>query len=130
MPEPIDYRAGRPAPTDNPFELFAWLFMRVSGILLLVLALGHLVIMHLINNIDEINYAFVAERWRTPFWRCYDGLMLFLALLHGVNGLRTILDDYLRPGGWRVFWMSLLYTTAVIFMLMGFMVIFTFQPQF
>ena len=30
--------------------------MRVSGVLLLLLALGHLVIMHLLNNVGEINY--------------------------------------------------------------------------
>ena len=103
--------------------------MRVSGIVLLFLALGHLVIMHLINNIDNVNYAFVAARWKTPFWRCYDGLMLFLALLHGGNGLRTILDDVLRPGLWRAFWMSVLYLSGFIFLLLGFVILFTFQPQ-
>ncbi len=128
MPKPADYRAGRPIPTESAFELFTWFFMRVSGVLLLILAIGHLVIMHLINNIDVINYEFVARRWATPFWRIYDGLMLFLALLHGMNGLRTILDDYLRPGGWRIFWMSVLYTLSFVFLLTGFIVIFTFQP--
>src|SRR3989442_209838 len=54
---------GRPAPTDSPFELYAWLFMRISGVLLLLLAVGHLCIMHLFNHIDTINYEFVAGRW-------------------------------------------------------------------
>jgi succinate dehydrogenase / fumarate reductase membrane anchor subunit len=129
MALPHDYRSGRPIPTHNPFELYAWFFMRVSGVVLLLLALGHLVIMHLINNIEEINYAFVAQRWATPFWRCYDGLMLFLALLHGMNGLRTILDDYLKPGALRVFCMSLLYLTTTLFFILGFMIIFTFQAR-
>lgn len=129
MTETHSSHSGRPAPTQNSFELFAWFFMRVSGIILLFLALGHLVIMHLINNIGNIDYAFVVERWKTPFWRSYDGLMLFLALLHGVNGLRTILDDWLRPGMWRVFGMSLLYVTFLIFLILGFTVLLTFQPQ-
>ena len=34
---------GRERPTGG-FELYAWLFMRVSGVLLLFLALGHLAI--------------------------------------------------------------------------------------
>lgn len=127
MAEPSDYRLGRPAPTDSSFELFAWFFMRASGILLLFLAIGHLVIMHLINNIDMIDYAFVVRRWKTPFWRAYDGLMLFLAVLHGMNGLRTVLDDFLRPGGWRTFWMSLLYTVGFIILLAGFVVLLTFD---
>lgn len=128
---PTDFRAGRPAPTDSSFELFAWFFMRVSGVLLLLLALGHLVIMHLLNSIDNINYEFVANRWAGTwgiFWRSYDGLMLFLALLHGLNGLRTILDDFLRPGGWRVFWMSLLYTVGFVFLVVGTFTILTFRP--
>lgn len=129
MALPTDYRVGRPAPTENAFELFAWFFMRASGVLLLLLALGHLVVMHLLNNIDLINYEFVARRWMTPFWRSYDWLMLFLALLHGLNGLRTILDDYFRPGGWRVLAMSILYTVGFIFLLIGSLVILTFQPK-
>ena len=105
--------------------------MRVSGVLLLLLALGHLVIMHLLNNVEVINYKFVAGRWSgnwNMFWRSYDWLMLFLALVHGLNGLRTILDDYLRPGGWRVLCMSLLYTVGLVFLAVGSIVILTFQP--
>ena len=127
--QPSDYRYGRPVPRDSSFEMYAWLFMRVSGVLLLFLAIGHLVVMHLVNNIDTINYAFVVKRWATPFWRTYDGLMLILALLHGVNGLRVILDDYLRPGGWRTFWMVALYVSTFVVLFMGLLVLFTFQPR-
>ena len=128
MAEPTDYRSGRPIPTENSFELFAWFFMRVSGLVLLFLAIGHLVIMHLINSIDFINYEFVARRWKGPFWRTYDGSMLILALIHGVNGLRTILDDYLRAGRWRTFWMTTLYSVGFILLLLGLIVIITFKP--
>lgn len=126
--QPLDYRHGRPAP-DSGFELWWWFFMRVSGVLLLFLAIGHLLIMHIFNSIETIDYWFVVERWRTPFWRIYDGLMLILALLHGWNGMRWIIDDYARPGGWRVLWLSLLYTFGFIFLLMGLTTVFTFQPQ-
>ena len=129
MAEPRDYRSGRPIPSESNFELFAWFFMRVSGVLLLLLALGHLAIMHLLNGIESINYDFVVKRWATPFWRSYDWLMLFLALLHGLNGLRTVMDDYLRPGGWRTFWISVLYSVGVIFFVLGTLIILTFQPK-
>ena len=132
MPLPTDYRTGRPAPTDSKFELFAWFFMRVSGVVLLLLALGHLVIMHLLHGIEEVNYDFVVSRWSgdwNMFWRSYDWLMLFLALLHGLNGLRTILDDVLRPGASRTFWMSVLYTVGFVFLAVGSIVILTFQPR-
>jgi succinate dehydrogenase / fumarate reductase membrane anchor subunit len=119
----------RPKPAQSSFELFAWFFMRISGVLLVVLAIGHLVIMHLINNIDNVNYDFVVERWATPFWRTYDGLLLILALVHGVNGLRTILDDFLRPGVVRTIVLTLLYVVSSLFLFMGLQILMTFQPQ-
>ncbi len=127
--QPTDFRRGRPAPSDNNFELFAWFFMRISGVALMFLAVGHMVIMHIINSIDVIDYWFVAERWSTPFWRIYDALLLILALLHGFNGLRIIIDDYLRPGGLRTLALSVLYLTGFVFTVIGLMVIVTFQPQ-
>lgn len=117
----------RPRPVGG-FELFMWFFMRASGILLLVLALGHLAIMHLINSIEVIDYAFVARRYATPFWRSYDLTMLILALVHGLNGLRTLIDDYVHPPGWRLLSLSLLYVVALVFLVVGSLVILTFQP--
>ena len=131
MAEPATHYGSRPAPTASSFELFAWYFMRVSGVLLLLLALGHLVIMHLINNVGEISYEFVAGRWAGDWgmlWRSYDWLMLFLAMVHGVNGLRTILSDYLRPGPDRVLVMTTLYVLGFVFLAVGSIVILTFQP--
>ena len=69
---------------ESGVELYAWLFMRVSGLALLFLALGHLLIMHVIHNVETIDYQFVAHRFMTPFWRTYDLVMLWLALLHGL----------------------------------------------
>lgn len=110
------------------FELIAWFFMRISGILLVFLALGHVAIMHIINDIEQVDYAFVAGRWLSPFWRVYDLLLLWLALVHGANGIRVIVDDYARHRGWRVFWKALLYTVTALLVIMGTEVIVTFDP--
>ena len=117
----------RPRPVGG-LELYTWFFMRVSGILLLVLALGHLTVIHLINGVDLVNYDFVARRYATPFWRTYDLTMLWLALLHGLNGVRILVDDYVTAKGWRVFSLSILYTTGFVFLIIGSLVILTFQP--
>ncbi len=117
----------RPRP-NNTFELYSWYFFRVSGILLLVLALLHLAIMHVINNVNVINYDFIAQRWASPLWRTYDLLLLFLALTHGLNGVRTLIYDYVQPRGWRVFSLSALYVVGLFFLLIGAQVIITFQP--
>jgi succinate dehydrogenase / fumarate reductase membrane anchor subunit len=130
MSEPSTSYGSRPAPTASSFELFAWIFMRVSGVLLLFLALGHLVIMHLINNVGNINYEFVAGRWSGElglFWRGYDWLMLTLAMLHGVNGLRTIFDDYLRPGRIRTLVLASVYLVSAGLFIVGSVVIFMFK---
>jgi len=119
---------GRERPASG-FELYAWLFMRVSGIVLLVLALGHLAIMHLINSVDVINYQFVVERFQNPLWRVYDWFLLALALVHGINGLRYVVDDYLRPSGWRVFVHVVMYSVAIFCFVTGTYVVLGWHPE-
>jgi succinate dehydrogenase / fumarate reductase membrane anchor subunit len=118
---------GKPIPARG-FERSAWLFMRLSGLLLIFLAVGHLAIMHLIHSVEEVNYAFVAERFTTPFWRGYDLLMLWLAMAHGTNGLRTILDDYVHAPAWNRIVKSGLYLLVTTLLVMGTLVLFTFKP--
>ena len=119
--------AGRARP-ESGLELYAWLFMRISGVVLLFMALGHLAIMHVINNIEVINYTFVARRYGTPFWRTYDLVMLWLALIHGLNGVRTLVEDYISAHGWRVFSLASLYVLGFILLTLGSLVILTFHP--
>src|SRR5438046_10048447 len=74
-------------------ELYAWLFMRVSGVLLVILVIGHLVIMNILDGgVQRINFGFVAGRWASPFWRSWDLAQIWLAELHGTNGLRAIIN--------------------------------------
>jgi succinate dehydrogenase / fumarate reductase membrane anchor subunit len=78
------------------FESGSWLFMRASGVALVVLALLHFAITHVTNDVADTGYAFVAQRWDNPLWRAFDWLLLALALLHGLNGVRWIVGDYVR----------------------------------
>jgi len=120
----------RPAARRSNFELYSWLFMRLSGLLLVVLVLGHLFIMNILDGgVHRLNFAFVAGRWASPFWQFWDLSMLWLAQLHGGNGLRTIIDDYARKGSTR-FWLKIvLYVSMVLILAVGTMVIFTFDPN-
>ena len=104
----------RPASLDNPraprraagcpnFEKYAWLFMRFSGIVLVFLALGHLFIMLMWENgVYRIDFNYVAQRWSSPFWQTWDLPLLWLAQLHGGNGMRTIIADYTRKDSTQV----------------------------
>lgn len=121
------YQSARPRPSD-PLELAFWLFMRLSGLLLVFLALGHLAIMHLINNVDVINYEFVADRWSIPFWRIYDMALLWLALIHGVFGVRIAGNEYLHNPLLRGLFSIGLVAFAVVFLGIGTVTILIFEP--
>jgi succinate dehydrogenase / fumarate reductase membrane anchor subunit len=127
--------SGRPLGTgrDRPvggFELWTWLFMRISGIVLLVLAVGHVLIMHVVGRgVGRVNFAFVAVRWQSPFWRTWDWAMLVLALIHGINGLRVIVLDYVRPVGLRLAANMFFYVTGFVLFVLGSVIVFTFDPS-
>jgi succinate dehydrogenase / fumarate reductase membrane anchor subunit len=108
------------------FETYSWLFMRVSGIVLLLMAVFHLLLMHYGIGVEHLNYNVVAERWQNPWWKLYDFFLLAFALTHGTNGARILMDEYMRASGWRLFLkivLSLLYFTLAV---MGAWVIVTF----
>ncbi|MEU0545383.1 succinate dehydrogenase hydrophobic membrane anchor subunit [Nocardia sp. NPDC005978] len=122
-------RAPRRAGGSN-FEKYAWLFMRASGLLLVILVIGHMTIMLMIDGgVQRLNFAFVAGRWASPFWQIWDLTMLWLAQLHGGNGMRTVIDDYARKDSTR-FWLKFLLVVSMILVMgVGTYVIFTFDPN-
>jgi succinate dehydrogenase / fumarate reductase membrane anchor subunit len=125
-------RRQRPSGTRSKtnFEMYAWIFMRISGLALIFLVLGHLLIMNVLDGgVQRINFGFVAGRWSSPFWRTWDLLMLWLAELHGGNGLRTVINDYAERAQTRFWLKMLLYTSAVLVLTLGTLVIFTFDPE-
>jgi succinate dehydrogenase / fumarate reductase membrane anchor subunit len=116
----------RPRPTSN-LELYSWWFMRVSAIVMVVLVGFHLLYMHLVLGVDAINFEVISQRWESPFWRIYDLLMLVFAWSHCTNGVRIVLDDYVRSSGWRVLAKTALYVIAFVVMVIGAYVAVTFK---
>ncbi|MDQ3619799.1 MAG: succinate dehydrogenase hydrophobic membrane anchor subunit [Actinomycetota bacterium] len=110
-------------------EVWWWFFMRISGVVLVFLVLIHVYVMHVVGaGVERVDFAFVVERWDSIGWKSFDWIMLFLALLHGGNGLRIIIDDYVRRDGLRTAIKGSLYALIVILMIMGTAVIVTFNP--
>jgi len=109
------------------FELASWFFMRVSGTLIIVLVGIHLAYVHFVFGVDKINFKFVAGRWATPTWRTFDFVLLTLALLHGTNGARILIDDYIHARGWRTVMLSALYTITFLLLVIGGIVMLTFK---
>jgi succinate dehydrogenase / fumarate reductase membrane anchor subunit len=113
----------------NRLELWAWLFMRLSGILLLFLAVGHVLIMHVLDTgVERVDFDFVVERWSSPLWRTWDWMLLSLALLHGVVGMRTIILDYVRRPGARLAWNWAFGIVGFTLFVLGTVIVFTFDP--
>ena len=116
---------GRRRPKQN-FETWQWYFMRISGLVLVFLALGHFTMTHIINDVKETDLEFVQKRWDNPLWRAYDFALLFLALFHGLNGLRVIIDDYVRDPRKRAVTKAVIYTVTFALFGWGTLTIVTF----
>jgi succinate dehydrogenase / fumarate reductase cytochrome b subunit len=103
----------------SQIDRFIWTFMRLSGVLIIPLVLGHLAMMHVIQGVFDITTAgitpvgataasitgtapeFVALRWNTMFagvfiWRIYDVGLLIFTVMHGFSGLRYVVNDYVH----------------------------------
>jgi succinate dehydrogenase / fumarate reductase, membrane anchor subunit len=107
-------------------ELGWWVFMRVSGFLLIFLTFGHLWANNIAFDAGEIDYAYVASRLAQPSVRVFDSFLLLFAMLHGVNGLRYSIEDYVKRPQRRVWAKVALYTVAGGVFVLGVMALWTF----
>lgn len=108
-------------------ERFFWYFLRISGLVLVVFALGHLFVTHYLNVPSQTVFEFVADRWSNPLWRTFDLILLFAALWHGVIGMRMILMDLIHGKAARQVAYGILWFLGIAFTLMGTVTIFTFD---
>ena len=96
------------------FEMFMWLFTRLSALgmygLILIAIIGALIMgaRNDMNFADVMRWGFMPNSthvqstnvpdlapWSTPFWRLTASALLLLATTHGVHGLVVIADDYI-----------------------------------
>lgn len=125
----IDPKYLRSSASSGSFEMAAWVFMRVSGAALVVLIFVHLWTNLMVGSgIHQIDFAFVAGKWANPVWQFWDLTMLWLAMLHGTNGMRTIINDYAEKDSTRLWLKSVLYGATAVIIILGTLVIFTFEP--
>ncbi len=104
--------------------------MRISGLALVFLVLGHMFIMHIIDGgVDRIDYNFVSARWGGFFWRAYDWLLLALAMLHGAIGARGAIADHIHKPLWRGIAKTVLYSVVFFLLGVGTLVIVTFDAS-
>jgi succinate dehydrogenase hydrophobic anchor subunit len=102
------------------FEMFMWLFTRLSALgmyaLILFAIIGALVMgaRNDMNLADVMRWGFMPisthvedtdvpdlSPWSSPFWRLTASALLLLAVAHGVHGLVVIADDYITSSRGR-----------------------------
>ncbi|MFM6967675.1 MAG: succinate dehydrogenase hydrophobic membrane anchor subunit [Microbacteriaceae bacterium] len=110
-------------------ERLGWVFMRASGFVLIALIFTHLIVNVLQDGgVHSIDFAFVAGKLADPMWQWFDAALLWLALIHGTNGMRVVIEDYVyRPALKRILLGGLGVSTLVLLAL-GTLVIFTLDP--
>lgn len=111
------------------WEKWGWIYMRASGVVLVVLIFGHLFV-NLFSGagVKAIDFAFVAGKWADPFWVAWDTLLLWLALIHGANGMRTIVNDYAKNPVTRRILLGSIATSTALLLILGTLVIYTLDP--
>jgi succinate dehydrogenase / fumarate reductase membrane anchor subunit len=110
-------------------EKWGWIYMRASGIVLVVLIFGHLFVnLYVGTGVRAIDFAFVGGKLTQPFWQVWDLLLLWLALIHGANGMRTIVNDYAHNPLLRRIFKGALIGSVVVLLVLGTLVIYTFNP--
>jgi len=103
------------------FEIFMWLFVRLSALAMYLCALIGLVgalIMGArtqVNPADLIRWTFMpdsnhvlmnttlnnianTDAWASLFWKFMGSTFIAFAVSHGLHGLLTVIEDYLRNG--------------------------------
>ena len=118
----------RPAGARGGFELASWYFMRISGLLLVFMALYHLVWWNLVVGVEHLDADLVRERWTNPFWRLFNVGLAVFAMLHGLNGLRYSIEDYVRGPGVRLAVKTVAYTVVLAALAWAVFALLPFDP--
>ena len=82
-------------------RLAAYVTIRLTGLLLAVLVLGHFALTHVVTDVADADAGFIARRWGTALWIAWDWLMLAAALVHGAAGVWVTIEDYTPDRGRR-----------------------------
>ena len=80
-----------PGGSDSAWEYVA---VRITGVLLAVLVLGHFAVTHFVTDVAHDDAGFVARRLSSALWVAWDSTMLAAALAHGGIGIRLVIADY------------------------------------
>lgn len=99
-----------------------WLFMRLSGLVMFITVVFHLLYMHMFVRVENITFDNIAERWSGPagvFWRIFDASLLFIGMAHGMNGVRFSINDYVHNRFLNFLLTAAVYGIGLLLILLG-----------
>ncbi len=118
------FRDAKAQAKSNP-ELVWWVFMRLSGMALVVLTMFHLFKNYIITSELGWDYASVVGKYSEVTERLYLLALLALGLTHGTNGLRYAIDDMTSRNPQLRFWVkSLAYIVIAVIFVFGLLALF------
>jgi succinate dehydrogenase / fumarate reductase membrane anchor subunit len=112
------------------FEYVMWIFTRISGFGMVILALIGVAVAFYLgartqtdlptllrwtffpnpNHVINSEIPDVTLGWANAFWQIMQMLMIFFGATHGYNGLRTVLEDFIAPSFGRAFLRGAIFT--------------------
>lgn len=102
----------------------SWMLQRITGIALVVFAIGHYILMH--YNLDSGDtYQAVLNRMQFSWYRIIDLVFLTLGMYHGLNGLWGIFRDYKMEPWLKITLVSAIVILGLAFTAWGYIIIFS-----
>ena len=103
-------------PAMGTFEYGMWLFTRLSGLGMILLATVNLALAFVMggrtlldlpatirwmffpnpNHVIDSNIPDVTVGWSNAFWQIFSTIIIFLAAAHGINGVRMVIEDFIE----------------------------------
>ena len=119
------------------FEYLMWIFTRISGIALVLLAIIGMTSAFALgartqvdlptlmrwtffpnpNHVVNSNIPDVTLGWANGFWQIMQILIVFFGATHGFNGLRVVIEDFIGPSLLRPFLRGLVFLLWIFFLI-------------
>ncbi len=68
--------------------------VRVTGLALAALVLGHFALTHIVTDVADTGVDFVADRLGSALYLAWDAAMLVFAIVHGTIGVGVVIHEY------------------------------------
>lgn len=102
----------------------SWVLQRITGLVLVVLMIGHYILMHYQPESGH-TYGAVLARMQHSWYRIIDITFVTLGMYHGLNGIWGIFRDYKMKPWAKLSIISALVIAGIAFTAWGYSIIFS-----